>query len=109
MSAEAFLPQLPTSVITLSTGVSSQVLLAAGAAVGCNCCQVDNQTTAWVFVRLDGANDVAVAPTVGTPQPGFYIAPNTSRVVRINPNIVSGAAIVTGSGNVSFTPGEGRI
>lgn len=111
MSGESFLPQLPTVKATLATGVSSAVALNGGAAVQCSACQVDNQTaaSAWVFVRFDGPNATAVAPVVGTPQTGFFVAPNTSRVVRINPNVTHAAAIVTGSGDVTFTPGEGRL
>jgi hypothetical protein len=109
MSAEAFLPQLPTVLVTLTTGVSSVVALNGGLPANTTACQVDNQTAAWVFVRFDSVNVQAVAPAVGTPQPGFFTAPGTTRVVRINPNAGYAAAIVTGSGNVSFTPGEGRL
>lgn len=114
MSAEAFLPQLPTVALSLASASTSATLqLNGGNAVGTNCCQVDNQTTGWAFVRFDGLADAAVAPTAGvgavTGQPGFYVAPSTSRVVRINPNAVNAAALSSATGTVSFTPGEGRI
>jgi hypothetical protein len=114
MSGEAFQPQLPTVALSLAVANTSAALqLNGGNPVSTNCCQVDNQTTGWAFVRFDGAADSATAPTAGTGavtgQPGFYVAPGTSRVVRVNPNAVNAAAISSATGTVSFTPGEGRI
>lgn len=114
MSGEAFLPQLNSVALSLGTAnTSASLQLNGGNAVNTNCCQVDNQTTGWAFVRFDGVADVAVAPTAGTGavtgQPGLYVAPGASRVVRINPNVVNAAAISSATGTISFTPGEGRI
>jgi hypothetical protein len=68
-----------------------------------------NESAAWAWVTFGKTNAVTAAfPTAGTPQPGFALAPGSQATVRLPPEAHYIAAILrSGSGNVTFTPGEG--
>ena len=115
MSAEAFLPQGETVLMSWTSSAALQTIaLNQGAPVGCNALKVDNQSTVWMFCRADGVGGAGAtalpAANNAAGSVGFYVAPGVTRVVRCNPNATTMGVIPVGSaGNytLSFTPGDG--
>jgi hypothetical protein len=66
--------------------------------------QIANQSTAWAFVNFGVFGSVTPATVAAS----FPVAPNASVIVSVS-NEVTGASVIlaTGTGNVTFTRGEG--
>lgn len=106
MTANAFLSMGHAVVIEAST-TSANV---ANEEPGCEGGLFSNESAAWAWIAFGKDNTVqAVFPVTGTSRPGFALGPGAQATVRMPQEAHYIAAVLrSGSGAITFVPGEGN-
>jgi hypothetical protein len=95
------------TVAAVATGATASTQFAGNlSGNGKNQIQIANQAAAWAFVNFGSLEFGAITPA--TVASSYPVPPNTVVVVSVTSE-VSGASVIlqTGTGNVTFTRGEG--
>ena len=87
------------STVPISATTSSQNVAISGSR---GSVMVHNQTSSWAYVSFGIGNTLTAAST------DYWVAPGSTQPLSVPTNITYAAAIlVSGTGTIGFTPGEG--
>lgn len=88
-----------------STASTNMAITINGAAPQC---MIGNSSTSWANVVFGSSTVTSTFPTTADSAPGYMVAPGDSVVVTPGAATYMGASLLSGSGAIYATPGEGK-